>query len=80
MSCNDSYMTSVREFNTELDKVLSKYSYLKVEKSEIHALVDLSLPELDDKNKNSSCGGCEGSKLIDTYTKEATTKYLKSAK
>jgi hypothetical protein len=77
MSYNDDYMDAVRDFNANLDKVLNKYQYLKVEKSELKLLIDLSLPELEDKNENSTCGGCEGSKLVDTYKKEATAKYLK---
>jgi hypothetical protein len=77
MSYNDSYMNSVRDYNAELDKVLGKYSYLKVDKFEIQALVNLALPELEDKNKNSTCGGCEGSRLVDLYKKEASLKYLK---
>lgn len=77
MSYNNSYMNSVRDYNAELDKVLGKYSYSKVDKFEIQALVNLALPELEDKNKNSTCGGCEGSRLVDLYKKEATLKYLK---
>jgi hypothetical protein len=73
---NTNYMNSVRQFNADLDKVLSKYKYYKVDNSEIKLLIDLSLPELENKNPESSCGGCEGTKLVDVYKKQAVSKYL----
>ena len=74
---NPNYNQSVRNFHSSLDKVLSKYRYNKVQKNEINELIDLSLPELEDKNKQSTCGGCEGSILVNNFKKEATSKYLK---
>ncbi len=68
---NERYNDRVREYNASLDKVLAKYKYLKVDKQEISAIIDLALPELAAKGKGS------GLKLSDVYRAEATQKYLK---
>ena len=71
---NEEYNNKIREFNALLDKILVKYKYAKIEKSEILSIIDLALPELVLKNENRSS---DGLKLSDLFKKEATAKYLK---
>jgi hypothetical protein len=71
---NNTYNNIIREFNALLDKILVKYKYLKVEKEEIKAVLELALPELVNKNEKNEY---DGSKFYDVYKKEATAKYLK---
>jgi hypothetical protein len=71
---NSSYNPTIRVFNNLIEKVLDKYNYMKVEKSEIKAVIDLSLPELEDILVNDYPTRC---KLVETFKKEATAKYLK---
>jgi hypothetical protein len=71
-SSSSAYVDKAREFNALLDKVLSKFSYAGVEVKNIKQVVDLALPELEEKIVR----GSSESKLVDTYKKEATAKYL----
>ncbi|MFY7970951.1 MAG: hypothetical protein ACOVOO_03350 [Flavobacteriales bacterium] len=71
-SRSSEYINKAREFNALLDKVLSKFSYAEVEVKNIKQVVDLALPELEEKIVR----GSSESKLVDTYKKEATAKYL----
>jgi hypothetical protein len=71
-SHSSAYVDKAREFNALLDKVLSKFSYAEVDTNNIKQIVDLALPELEEKMVRSSLQ----SKLVDTFKKEATAKYL----
>lgn len=67
---NKNYNDQVRIYNSLVDKVLTKYKYLKVDKKEIKEVLELSVPELEDVSYTNST-------FTDNFKKEATKKYLK---
>jgi len=67
---NKNYNDQARKYNSLVDKVLTKYKYLKVDKKEIREVLDLSAPELEFASYSNSS-------FADKFKKEAIKKYLK---
>ena len=74
---NKDFNESSRSYNSFLDKILVKYKYKKVDKTEINAIIDLGLPELIERKYSENGGNHTGSKLLEIFKKEAPAKYLK---